>query len=190
MKMKKSWMALAAMTLALCGLVKEAGATTQTLNLLVTPSCSRSLTVATAGSTPYDFGASVAFGGTTASTRAVVVTNGSGCSDSVSLNITANTGGTVQWSSNDVGGATTDKYNLYAAFATVAQSYSSLAQASNQVKGGGAVLASGSQFFGNTNGGVIVNGVPQNVWFGLALPTAQTDSAQEQRTITTTFTSL
>ena len=190
MKSKKSWLALAAGMLALAGLVKEAGATTNTINLLVTPSCSRSLTVATVGATPYDFGTVVAFGGTTVSTRAVVVTNGSACSDAVSLNITGNSGGTVQWSSNDAGGATLDKYNLFAVFAAAAPSYSSINQASNQVKGGGAVLASGSQFFGDTNGGVILNGAPQNVWFGLALPTSQTDSAQNQRTITTTFTSL
>jgi len=162
-----------ALALALCT-ISPAWAATGTVDLTITPICTRGITVALAAPTAYDF-VSVAFNTTTHSTRAVAVTNTGTCKDTWQLQA-ADVTGTNNWTIGSAAAANT--YVLRSVFNSGMPGSSAFTASEDDLTGSLADCVLNGKF--ETSSGQacqLVNPAGSaNMWFQLVTPTSTNDT--------------
>jgi hypothetical protein len=184
-KKDKSWLAGWFSLLLMSNAILCWPATSGTVDLEITPTCTEGITVSIAGPAPYQFG-SVGYTLTTYSTRAVTVVNTGSCSDSWYLSVADS--GAQPWTAGAAAGV--DTYSLKAVFnsGTTQPTYDTFDD-TNDVVDGTPELCDGTKFDGDESCQNVLaasGSDSRNLWFKLVMPTESTDASQNVHTLTVT----
>ena len=188
---KKSGKLLVAglMVLGLGLLQKAEAATSDTMNVLVTPgNVVYGVQITSAMNQGYDFG-TVNLGLTTGSTKAIGVTNNGTISEYFVMKISTTSGGTVNWVPKGVDTTPgTDEFELQGLlYATSSTQPADGAFAGDANVIGGTAGATGASTYNqgtNKTGG----GVTKDLWLKLKMPAGQSASDTAQKTMILTIT--